>query len=40
MFVESIEGRIVFCAWFDATGELRRCAYGINWIAPAGMALA
>ena len=40
MFVESVERRVVFCAWFDETGELRRCAYGVDWLVPQGMAIA
>ena len=40
MFIESIDGRVVFCAWFDSAGELHRGAYGIDWVCPVGMALA
>ena len=39
MFVESVERRIIYCAWHDAEG-LHRIAYGIDWIVPKGMALA
>ncbi len=40
MFVESTERRIVYCAWLDTDGVLRRGAYGVDWLAPHGMALA
>ena len=40
MFVESVERRIVFCAWMDERGELHRGMYGIDWLVPKGMALA
>ena len=40
MFVESVDRRVVYCAWYDATGELHRGAYGVDWLVPRGMALA
>lgn len=40
MFVESVERRIIFCAWMDEAGEIHRGAYGVDWLVPKGMALA
>lgn len=40
LFVESIDHRIVFCAWMDEAGEIHRGAYGVDWLVPKGMALA
>jgi len=39
MFVESVERRIAYCAWFDA-GELRRAAYGMAWLVEGATVLA
>jgi hypothetical protein len=40
LFVESIDKRIVFCAWLDEAGNIHRGAYGVDWLVPRGMALA
>lgn len=40
MFVESAEGRVIYCAWFDVDGNLRRCAYGVDWLVPRATVLA
>ena len=40
MFVESVERRVIFCAWLDSTGTLHRGMYGVDWLVPKGMALA
>lgn len=40
MYVESVDRRIIFCAWMDETGEIHRGAYGVDWLVPRGMALA
>lgn len=40
LFVESVDGRCVYCAWFDVDGNMRRTAYGIAWLVAEGTALA
>jgi hypothetical protein len=40
LFVESVDRRVVFCAWLDELGELHRGAYGVDWLVPHGVALA
>jgi len=40
LYVEGVEGRVIFCAWYTPDGELHRGAYGINWMVPKGTGLA
>jgi hypothetical protein len=40
LFVESVEGRCVFVAWYTPDGQIHRKAYGCAWLVEKGMALA
>ena len=40
LFVESVEGRCVFVAWYTPDGELHRGCYGVAWMVPRGVGLA
>ena len=40
MYVESIDRRVIFCAWMDEVGNIHRGMYGVDWLVPKGMALA
>lgn len=40
LYVESVEGRIAFVAWYTPDGALHRAAYGVAWLVGSGVALA
>lgn len=40
LFVESVDGRVVFCAWFTTDGALHRTAYGVSWLVEKGTGIA
>lgn len=40
LFVESVEGRCAFVAWYTSDGELHRGCYGVAWLVEKGVAIA